>query len=714
MIFPKNCRSRFVRWFDRSFSRGTGRQVFFLCVVLLIVLVFGTIILRSCSTVSEDGHQDMSQAVPEDTLQVALKDSLQVALKDSLQVAPEDMFQDTPFIRTLELILDPGSFNDSDKAPFSLIAQLVVTLLGAVFFSAMLITVLGNIVSIRIDNFKKGRVRYRFDDHVLVLGANSMLVNMLREFIQTGVHQNRKIVVLTTQDTEKLHDKILSGIPEFDTQLDVTWLNGSRIIEQTLRNVQVEEAYSIYILGEDNEVDHDSINLECWNLVKSVCKDVRRPVQCYLVVDRVSTYHVLQFGKKERDTWLYLNIINSLENWAQRVLVSREYDTLCDCSADPEKCRFPAIDRKGIKADSEETVRFVICGMTQMSYAMASTVAHIAHFPNFKNGHNRTKICFIAPDIREEMDFFLGHYDNLFRLSHACHIYWDSEGVRHRETLRTPSAEYGDFLDIEWEFIDGSIESDNVRSLLHEWACNEKEYLSLALCENSSDANVAAALYLPEAIYARNIPVFVYQPLSGEVLKYANNTSRYSNVYPFGMKDECYDPLFRKRIIKAKRINYLYQLEDNNLKYEGMADPAVLENYWDTELAYIYKLSNLYAANSIPVKLRSVGIDPDNVDVDTKFTPEDIAVLSEVEHSRWNMERLLLGMQPLHASKRMVINDMLTDSDEEVVKEGKTLNTNLKDHFYHKDIAPYDELLPRSKQYDKAIVTNILDVMRNV
>ena len=666
--------NRCVRLFDRSFSSGWGRQVLFLLGALTVVLLIGTFALHKSSVPGGE--------------------------------------QNEPLIRALELILDPGSFNGSDENSFSLVVQLLVTLTGAVFFTAMLITVLGNIVGNRIENYKKGRVRYRFDNHVLVLGANSMLVNMLREFIQTGVHQDRKIVVLTTQDTEKLHDKVLSDVPEMEDKLDVTWLNGSRIIDQTLRNVQVDDAYSIYILGEDDEIDHDSINLECWKRVKDVCKDVRRPVQCYLVVDRVSTYHVLQFGKKEKDTWLYLNIINSLENWAQRVLVSREYEA--DCSVEPEQCRFPAIDRDGIMADSDKTVRFVICGMTQMSYAMASTVAHIAHFPNFRNGQNRTKICFIAPDIREEMDFFLGHYDNLFRLSNADYIHWDQNGEPVIERLRTPLAKYGDFLDIEWVFVDGSVESDNIRSLLHEWACNDKEYLSIALCENESDANVAASLYLPEAIYANKVPVFVYQPLSGEVLKYAHKTPRYSNVYPFGMKDECYDPLFRKRIVKAKRINYLYQLQDNGISYEKMAESEVLEDYWNTRSEYLFKLSNLYASNSIPIKLRSIGIDPDKVDCKTVLSPSDISTLSEVEHNRWNMERLLLGTQPLYLSKRKAINDMLKDSDPEVVNQGKTINKHLKNNFYHKDIAPYDELLPSSKQYDTAIVTNILDVMRNI
>mgnify|MGYP003297409714 CR=1 FL=1 len=180
----------YLRWFDRSFSRGWLDQVTFLTLTIL-----GFVGVWYLVALSFPGERN--------------------------------------FMRILELMMDPGAFIGSDKLEghsFPIFFSWVIAISGAVLFSAMLITVIGNIVSNRIDNFKKGRVRYKFDDHVLVLGANSMLVNMLREFIQTGVHQNRKIVVLTTQDTEKLHDKILSGIPEFDTQLDVTWLNGSRII----------------------------------------------------------------------------------------------------------------------------------------------------------------------------------------------------------------------------------------------------------------------------------------------------------------------------------------------------------------------------------------------------------------------------------------------------------------------------------------------------
>lgn len=684
MKAPARYWNRFVRWFDRSFSSGWGRQVLFISGLLLVFLILWT--------------------------------SIMFLNADKVRVSDEERAA-AAIRRTVELIIDPGTFMGSDETGFPVFLQFLITMTGAVIFTAMLITVLGNIISNRIDDFKKGRVRYRFDDHILVLGANSMLVNMLKEFVQTGIHEGKKIVVLTTQDTLELHDRIVSYIPGLQDVLDITFLNGSRVVEQTLENVQVGEAHSIYILGEDNEIDHDSVNLQSWDLVRKLCSEVTGTKQCYLVVDRMSTYHVLQYGKKPVDTHLYLNIIHSLENWAQRVLVSREYQfdgiegILCS-----EAGRYPAIDRKGIDRNSSKTVRFVIYGMTQMSYAMASTVAHIAHYPNFvKDRSKKTKICFVAPDIREEMDYFLGHYDNLFQLSKAtCFSKKDEKSPLVASPVRTPRADLGDFLDIEWEFIDASIESAQFRDHLTQWAMNDDEYLTLAICNNESDANMAAALYLPEIIYVKDIPVFVYQPLSGEVLKYAHGTGRYSNVYPFGMKDECYDPMFRKRIVKAKRINYIYDAENFGRLYCGMGAPEEVESKWNSLDQYVYRFSNLYAANSIPTKMRSIGIDPDAIDADMMLTEAQVDLLSVVEHNRWNMERLLLGIYAIPIDERNAINHLLKSGKKEEEELGKSMARLVKHNNRHKDITPYDDLPERSKNYDRAIVRNILDVIRNV
>lgn len=669
--------NNFVRWFDRAFSRGWMKQVLFLGTVLLFVVLVWTVILAVML------HGEISSG---------------------------------HLLRITELVLDPGAFVGSDtydggdgKPYFPVVIQFIIAISGAVLFTSMIITVLGNILSNRIEEYKKGRVRYHFSDHILILGASSMLVNMLREFIRTGLHGGRKIVVLTSSDIEKVHDSVISAIPELESKLDVTLLSGSRVVEETLACVQVDDAYSIYILGEDNEVDHDDISLMSWKLVRKLCKNITHNIDCHLVVNRVSTYHVMQFGEQMTDEHLNLNIVNSLENWAQRVIVSREYQI----GSDGHMELYPAIDREGISKTSEKTVRLVIFGMTQMGYAMATTAAHVAHFPNYLlNSSLKTKICFVASGIKQEMDFFTGHYANLFQLSHAEYKSWGSDGQMKTSEISSPDPQYGDFLDVEWEFIDSSVENGNTRRLLEGWAKNANEYLTIAICGNEPDANMAASLYLPDIIYEKKIPVFVYQPLGSEVLKYAHSgTERYRNIYPFGMPDECHDPLFRDRLVKAKRINYLYELQNTGRRFVAMCDEEELDEYWNSQRKYVYHSSNIYAANSIPFKLRAVGVDYSK---HRFIEQDDERTLAEIEHNRWNMERLLMGFRAMPFETRREINDMLSDmSSPERRDEGKRRKKEYQNKlFIHKDIAPYNELPEDSRQYDFAIVHNLLEVMR--
>lgn len=89
--------NRCVRLFDRSFSSGWGRQVMFLGGALLVSLFLGTLALYCTADLSLEEKDSRS------------------------------------FIRTLELLLDPGSFNGSTE-DFPIIVQLFITLVGAVFF----------------------------------------------------------------------------------------------------------------------------------------------------------------------------------------------------------------------------------------------------------------------------------------------------------------------------------------------------------------------------------------------------------------------------------------------------------------------------------------------------------------------------------------------------------------------------------------------------
>ena len=628
--------------------------------------------------------------------------------------------------RVVELLVDPGAFTGGEQAGEAWGLNLVVAVVGAVVFTGALISVVVNMLDGRVTAFRQGLVRYGFSDHVLVLGAGEMLTNLLRVFARDKEMQKRDIVVLTSRDAEEVRARVLAQLNQKEEQLSVTILFGRRDSAEELASVHAEKAHEIYILGESGETGHDAVNIACWRSVQSLCAGGKREIKCYMMFDYLSSFHVFQFREHEQSTSeVELMIINAQEDWAQRVLVSR--------CREGREIYYPAIDRKGIGPDDRAGVHFVVAGMTRMGYAMATTVAHIAHFPNFRTRGQRTRITFVGPNIRQEMNFFRGHYASLFSLSRATYRCWDNEGEEQVETVM-PDAEYGDFMDVEWEFVDGGMEEPRVRTLMQEWCRKERkgeEYLTLAICGTTQEANVATALYLPTEVYDAGVPVFVYQPQGGELIDSAKETKHYRELYAFGMRTACFGDDWKRRLAMAKRINYLYEYWN---KYTRMSqDEEELKALW-MKHPFAEQLSNVYAANSLGVKIRSLKMRVNKCDEEYEeklekaaeekqiaaleqklkrvgFTAAQEEMLEEIEHNRWNMEKLLLGFRALPIAERERVDKGLQGTDEEK-KAMKAETDHMKTvRFLHKDIRPHEALSKSSREYDRAIVKHLMDTI---
>lgn len=656
-------RRRILRWlmkcFDKAFYRSKGEQFLWLVALVAIFLILGMIV----------GH----------------------------------FFNITEW-EVVELMLNPpGTFSGSyNEGPLVALIELTIAVIGAVVFTSLLINAFGNWLDRRIDAYKKGEVVYSFDNHVLIFGANSMLINILKSVLNDSDNDKCDIVIQTTTDVEELRKSISAELSSKDLER-IYVIYGKRNVYDSLRKLDVDESKSIYIIGEENESMHDSINIECYQHLKEICTNSLNVINCYIAFDRLSTLQSYHYTKQTISTdKLHVTIINSLESAAQRVLVNGTFQ---------DGIKYPSLDRNGIGPDSNIQVHFIICGMSQMGYAMAITAAHNCHFPNFVTKGIRTKITFIQEQITQEMDYFRSRYQNLMKLSVVNYI-----DIKNSENNRVsmPEMKYIDplgnkegFLDIEWEFINGGIETPEIREYIETCVSQEQQtqYVTIAFCNNNPEQNVAASLYLPRMVFDNNIPIFVYQSGKSEVLNVARQTEIYSNIYPFGMKPDCYDEQYFERIFKARRITHLYSLADSGKPFEAMPADSELIEHWFS-LQYAFQQSNLYAANSIQYKLRSI-----NYDGHSALTENEIKVLSEVEHNRWNVERLLTGFVPYRYTDRIKFRDILLNGTAESKSKCKQeLNKAKKEQFLHKDIAPYSELLESSKEYDIVITRNITAV----
>ncbi len=153
--------------------------------------------------------------------------------------------------RVIELLLDPGSFCDSDEetcGKANIYFQLIITLLGAVFFTSLLIGSVGNFLERRIDRYRNGGVAYEVDDHILIIGVGSMLVNLIKSLLEDEANTRRDIVILTSKDAEEVRGHVFSELPQKYTR-NIYMYYGSRVRKDTLNKLDAYQTKAIYILG---------------------------------------------------------------------------------------------------------------------------------------------------------------------------------------------------------------------------------------------------------------------------------------------------------------------------------------------------------------------------------------------------------------------------------------------------------------------------------
>lgn len=615
----------------------------------------------------------------------------------------------TPGGFTYMLITDPGtildSFRTDNDTPSVLIPFLcIISVVGFILFCGIMISVFSNIIQRRVDAYKNGAIRYtNLKNHIVIIGFDELMPSLVR---QKCKESQNNILILSKKDSSTVREQVSSMLTKEEEKRIIVYC-GRRDSEEELSRLNLEKAKEIYILGNRQNVGHDALNIDCLGKMRKIIKKKKQEasnmsclrqkiryffrknknenkIRVTVMFDNYATFSAFQVSDLAEGWRESFNFtpFNFYEYWAQKVIVDHDYDG----TYEEEDISYPRIEGKAPLKGTDDTVNVIIFGITSMGVAIATQAAHYLHFSRKKtdNSLRKSRITFICANAREEMEMFYSHYSNFFEIQTSYfRDYINGKGFEEKIQPTYFKGNDANFLDIEFEFINGESYHPGVRDYLKRIVKDEHRRLSIFITTGNDRRDINIGMSLPEEIYTSQTltPVFVHQKSSGELLNLLQKTSNYKfkNIYPFGMIDTRLD-LHSKNQSRAMYLNLFYS---KGLSVENVDDEANLE--WDN-LSAAFQWSSLYSANSYELKLKELGLTDNKMDELEKGINDHLNELCEIEQNRWNVEKLLMGYRKPHKEEQRNI-----DYDR-ATKVGNVLFSQYKQQYIHDLIRPYSQL----------------------
>lgn len=578
----------------------------------------------------------------------------------------------------------------------------LATFWGTIIFGGMLISTLSNMLERRVELYRNGLTHYSLKNHIVVIGAAPNAIGTVKRLLNT--EKDTIIAVLTMSDVDELRRSLNAQLGD-EAMKRIVLNYGSRDSIEDLTDICIDTARKVYVFGEDSEVDdkeqiHDSLNIECVKIISELRKGCAEVIPCIVAFDYLATYHIYQYADLEDDVKHTVKFIpyNFNELWAHKMFVGVQYNN----EIQKQALRTPLDYRPIMSENSEDYVHLIVIGLSRIGEAVALETARICHFPNYQ--HRKTKITIIDSNMDVEMDLFkqkCGELFNLCRWSYTDVHNADnntSGGIidKYRHLITNTNDE--DFVDLEWNFINGFDANKAVRDYIENSVNDPHAIATIAVCLNETHRSLQAAMNLPNIVYEKLIPVLVNQRQSDSMIQALKVGARYAHLWPIGILSEDLEDQLTTLIHYGKRINYIYNYYYTNGSSPESIDESVASDQWE-DVRISKRWSNIYSAASIWTKLRSL-MGSDTIEPRKPQIEEHIEILAQMEHNRWVVEELLLGYRPVNQQEDLAIDN------------NKTLKSVMKQQYIHYDIRPYEGLKTDEhgndvRENDKLIVRNI-------
>lgn len=602
----------------------------------------------------------------------------------------------TPWGFTYMLISDPGTILDSFKkdsissAYFPFLC--IISIVGFILFCGVMISVFSNIIQRRVDDYINGAIRYKhLKNHIVIIGYDEIMPSLVKQKCQDPQCRDSDFLILSKKNSVDVREQVTSMLTKEEEKRIIVYC-GRRDSVVELKNLNLQNAKEVYLLGNRQNIGHDALNIDCLRKMKLVLgKEKKKELLPVTVMfDNYATFSAFQvsdLSKEWRDSFIFTPF-NFYEYWAQKVIIDRNFDGIDK----NENFRYPRIEGDIPLRGTDDTVHVVIFGITSMGVAIATQAALYLHFSKKKNGELRkSRISFICTNAKTEMNMFYSLYSSFFEIQSSYYRdYIDGDGSEKEIFPTYFHDNKANFLDIEFEFINGKSFYPGVRDYLKSLLKDKSKRLSVFISTGNDRQDINIAMSLPDEIYTvengGNVPIYVHQKASGELLHMLQTTtnSKFKNIYPFGMIDTKLD-------LSQNSESQIGGMLINTY-YEGVPlviNEEKIKEKWDKETKSSNQWSSMFLANSIELKLKELLGD---IKYDWEYTEElikkqdVIKELCEIEQNRWNVEKLLMGYRKPHEEEQLEIDT------KRASKYGNQIYNDYKNKMIHDYIRPFNEL----------------------
>lgn len=153
----------------------------------------------------------------------------------------------------------------------------LISITGSALMGGLLISIFSNIIDRRVERAREGQIGYKFRNHYVIIGFDKMAIGLIKQLYQKSVaeqsdHTPYLFVIQTSGSVDSARHELLSKL---DASIDrrTIILHGGRDSREDLEKLHLPDCKEIFLLGEENETDHDSINIECAALINRILRE---------------------------------------------------------------------------------------------------------------------------------------------------------------------------------------------------------------------------------------------------------------------------------------------------------------------------------------------------------------------------------------------------------------------------------------------------------